>query len=670
MGLTQNLGRISTGLTTDASLNIGVGVTPSGTYKFEVGTTSKFTGVATFGSTMSNGTYTYTLPSATGTLALTSAIPTNAVGASGFWTSGFLAKINGTYTVTSSIIQDDGGSHVAIGYLTNPALYMLDVNGTGKFVGQLTLGSTITNGTYTYTLPSATGTLALTSALSGYLPLTGGTLTGALGGTSATFSSQLKVSNTTGSALDMLVLETGFDNPSGNKSIIWKDVTNTLGRISVSYDAGTGSTMRFGSLYNGGYQSSDLLTLASTGAATFSSSVTAGGFGAFTAATNGAPVLTLGTSGVINAVINTADEMFFNIDSDNNQTEASFIFATNRTGTSGGTELVRFKDNGNVGIGTTSPDQKLTIQAQGGNGLISFKSSAGSTTSFIGVPNANGDVISTSTTTDLCFRNETGNMLFQTFGGERMRITSGGNVGIGTTAPSGRLNTLALAATENMTLGSATQMGLSITAANGGAYGIHFGVGNSGNSWIQTGRTDGNTSSYNMSLQASGGNVLIGTTTDNTDKLQVLGNITSLGSNASLGFQNRSGTSNTFVWYATSGTAYFYNSAVGNIASINPTTGVYTALSDINKKKDFEISKIGLNEILQLRPTLYRMKDEVNTNKHLGFIAQEVKDIIPQAYTENGDFIGLDYQAITSALVKAIQEQQAQIKELQSQINK
>ena len=81
----------------------------------------------------------------------------------------------------------------------------------------------------------------------------------------------LKILNTTGTTLDMLVLETGWNNPSGNKNIIWKDETNTLGRISVSYDAGTGSTMRFGSLYNGGYQSSDLLTIASTGAATFSS---------------------------------------------------------------------------------------------------------------------------------------------------------------------------------------------------------------------------------------------------------------------------------------------------------------------------------------------------------------------------------------------------------------
>jgi hypothetical protein len=42
-----------------------------------------------------------------------------------------------------------------------------DVSGATKISGVLTLTSTISNGTYTYTLPSATGTLALTSALSG-----------------------------------------------------------------------------------------------------------------------------------------------------------------------------------------------------------------------------------------------------------------------------------------------------------------------------------------------------------------------------------------------------------------------------------------------------------------------------------------------------------------------
>jgi hypothetical protein len=60
MGLTQNLGRISTGLTADASLNIGVGVTPSGTYKFQVngalgGTSATFSSSIT--STLSSGIF-------------------------------------------------------------------------------------------------------------------------------------------------------------------------------------------------------------------------------------------------------------------------------------------------------------------------------------------------------------------------------------------------------------------------------------------------------------------------------------------------------------------------------------------------------------------------------------------------------------------------------------
>jgi hypothetical protein len=63
---------------------------------------------------------------------------------------------------------------------TDDGVNKLQVTGAAKITGQLTLGSTVTNGTYTYTLPSATGTLALTSALIGYLPLTGGTLTGSL----------------------------------------------------------------------------------------------------------------------------------------------------------------------------------------------------------------------------------------------------------------------------------------------------------------------------------------------------------------------------------------------------------------------------------------------------------------------------------------------------------
>jgi hypothetical protein len=99
-------------------------------------------------------------------------------------------------------------------------------------------------------------------------------------------------------------------------------------------------------------------------------------------------------------------------------------------------------------------------------------------------------------------------------------------------------------------------------------------------------------------------------------------------------------------------------------ATISATTGVYTAVSDRNQKKDFEPSLLGLQEILQLKPTLYRYKNgtvdreeqDLNEPKSVGFIAQEVQPILPQAYSESGDFIGLDYNSFIPVLVKAIQE--------------
>jgi hypothetical protein len=105
------------------------------------------------------------------------------------------------------------------------------------------------------------------------------------------------------------------------------------------------------------------------------------------------------------------------------------------------------------------------------------------------------------------------------------------------------------------------------------------------------------------------------------------------------------------------------------VGNLNAVTGVYTPLSDKNKKKDFEKSTIGLNAILGLKPTLYRMKDQEETEtKQLGFIAQEVKEYIPQAYVEQENFIGLQDRPIIAALVKAIQEQQEIINYLKEKI--
>ena len=119
--------------------------------------------------------------------------------------------------------------------------FRLDVSGTTRVSGVLTLGSTISNGTFTYTLPGATGTLALTSQIPTvvgvYLPLAGGTLTGALNGTSATFNSNI---TTTGATAEIIANGAGSSNTVGGSSrFTIRDSTNNRGWIlqqDATYD--------------------------------------------------------------------------------------------------------------------------------------------------------------------------------------------------------------------------------------------------------------------------------------------------------------------------------------------------------------------------------------------------------------------------------------------------
>lgn len=78
---------------------------------------------------------------------------------------------------------------------------------------------------------------------------------------------------------------------------------------------------------------------------------------------------------------------------------------------------------------------------------------------------------------------------------------------------------------ETSTLGTATGT-MGYISANG-LYGMYIGIGNSGNTWLQSQRNDASSTVYNILLQPSGGNVLIGTVSDSGggQKLQVNGSI-------------------------------------------------------------------------------------------------------------------------------------------------
>ena len=108
---------------------------------------------------------------------------------------------------------------------------------------------------------------------------------------------------------------------------------------------------------------------------------------------------------------------------------------------------------------------------------------------------------------------------------------------------------------------------------------------------------------------------------------------------------------------------------IGNSGTIN---------SDIKLKKNIRpLDQYGLNEILKLKPVMYDWKNEEKGSDNIGFIAQDVQEVIPELVNEsemlNGKEgetkLGVEYSKMVAVLTKAIQEQQKQIDELKQIIN-
>ena len=105
--------------------------------------------------------------------------------------------------------------------------------------------------------------------------------------------------------------------------------------------------------------------------------------------------------------------------------------------------------------------------------------------------------------------------------------------------------------------------------------------------------------------------------------------------------------------------------ANGNGATLT-LTGVWTNASDISKKYNITEIIYGLTDIMKLHPVSYKLKG--TDNEDIGFIAQEVKEIVPEiVYGEDGQ-MSMSYGQLTSVLVKAVQEQQLQIETQQKEI--
>jgi hypothetical protein len=103
-------------------------------------------------------------------------------------------------------------------------------------------------------------------------------------------------------------------------------------------------------------------------------------------------------------------------------------------------------------------------------------------------------------------------------------------------------------------------------------------------------------------------------------------------------------------------------------------SGILSAASDIRLKTLVPAEIPGLNEVMSLQPKAYKWNSDIDKRgdsaaMEIGFIANEVNEVIPSAAPLGSDgYYGLYDRTLIAALVKSVQQQQAQIEVLKAEV--
>ena len=325
-----------------------------------------------------------------------------------------------------------------------------------------------------------------------------------------------------------------------------------------------------------------------------------------------------------------------------------------------GAERLRITSGGNVGIGTSSPNNSgysntvLTI-GNGGTNADNAIELFGST----GVDGGIGDVSflngasSGSDKRMVIIRgyrdgsNTSGALLFYTKNsgtfGERMRITGGGLIQMNTTVGGATLNLKAQSGGNAIRLQNAA-----------GGDGTIYAYGDS----TSIDYTFNTYSVGNAMTLKNNGSLLIGTTTNVGQKLRVY-QTTSGEWNIKLIQPNSSSINYQEFLTTTDGDAS--NTARGSI-TYNGTNVLYNGTSDYRLKEDLKDYN-ALNIINQLKTYDFKWKE--TETRDYGMMAHELQEILPNYVTGIKDSInedgsikaqGVDYSKLVPILIKAIQE--------------
>ena len=358
-----------------------------------------------------------------------------------------------------------------------------------------------------------------------------------------------------------------------------------------------------------------------------------------------------------------------------------------------GTERMRIDSSGNVGIGLSNPASKLyvTTSSTTAYGLISQTPVvglvAGNSVNMAYITNGRGS--NNDGLRFINYRDSTGsgsgdwptesyaiernidnvapqasvrfgleNLRFDTSGTERMRIDSSGNVGIGTTAPSQKLEVYAAA--NSLQIESVVRN----DQAGSGVAAIGFNVSSSASAettstkaGIGLVRTDpygvGSLCFYN-NVTGSAGNF---TTADERMRIDNSGNLL-VGTTSSVArtVSEANGASlaclalrNSDTGTASQGIALFYRngSLTGNISNTNTATS-YNTSSDYRLKNTIAPMTGALDKVALLKPCTYKWNADNSDGQ--GFIAHELQEVVGGCVTGEKDATREEEYEVTPAV--------------------
>lgn len=340
-----------------------------------------------------------------------------------------------------------------------------------------------------------------------------------------------------------------------------------------------------------------------------------------------------------------------------------------------GTDNV-FPNSGYVGIGTANPQTSLHVEnetsASWVKGIITNVPNL--TTNQTGVIQI-GKENATNNNVYLGFRyvddQSSSNLGVLGFGGTGtvMALRADGNVGIGTTSPAAKLDVNGdarvggdLSVVNDIRLGGTHQI---FDSANGV---VNWGP--NGNFYFRTLSTQGDAGTYtNRMMIGSTGNVGIGTISPGAN-LEV--NFTYTASNIIPGYGLRIRNGD-YYWdfatnnYGTDRDLFLYFNGTQRVR-IEDTTGEYHSYSDRRLKKTIRPMEPVLDKVLQLKPSTFLFNEQPDSDApSIGFIAQDVQEIFPDLVNED-EYLSLRYDDFGILAIAAIQEQQAKIDALETQV--